>query len=218
MTIVLNQVFEFFFLTMNKSIVLVAFIISVVSSFFIAKLTIMIHRSILLREFDIKAMFSWSFKELKFIMMGIVIGFLSFFLVGIIMSIIGAMFGLLSSSSILVMLPMLLTAVFGGLIACRLTLVLPSIAVEQDITLAMAWEESRIHIIKLFILIIGVPIVFMTLTFALMSMAVESELLLFLVSSLRTTVWVYEVAIITHCYEALFGKQQDEQKDQVQVL
>lgn len=165
----------------------------------------MVHRSILLNEFEIKNMMSWSIIEIKFTLWVIGVYMLIFVVGGILMAFIIPFIKDVNNSFIYGTL-MIVFQFFTGLIISRLSLIFPGVAIGENISMSKAWQASRGHVVSLFILISGVP--FLT-NLILSQLPTTNNFWIILSSLITSVVAVFEVAILTHCYQALFNHENE---------
>ncbi len=190
------------------------FLFPMLISFIFIKVAVMVHRSILNQEFSIKNLFSWSYIEFKFFLLIIGVYFLSYGLLSIVLALVMPIF-LNANNTLGLYLPLTILYVVGSLILCRLALVFPAIATDKDITLKECWEYSKGNVSTLFMLIILMPLLFnLILSFS----RYDNVFYYFMISVIGSILSVFEIAVLTHCYDELFVRQQTEDEEMIQTL
>ncbi len=182
---------------------LLLFVFSIILALIMAKYTIMIHRSILLDERHFGAFADWSSREVTFVVMSIVVGLLCFG-VPVLVYFLVMMAINIEPINLAIIGYVVLLFVCGALV-CRLSLIFPAIAVDKDVPIGMAWERSKSHTLMLFILIIALPIFVQIFLVGIMWLFSYNHWVVFLLDQLFMFIWVYEVTVLTHCYEYLIG-------------
>jgi hypothetical protein len=168
-----------------------------------AKLAIMVHRSVLLKESDLNKIFSWTTKELKFILIVIglylgvfvTIGILSAFLIPFAVNVEKLYY------FSLMFIPVLI--IIGLIIVSRVSLVFPAIAIRRNIKLSDSWSQTKGHTFSLFVLLVLVPFLSSLLQNKL---AGDSVVLTAVFSFISVFVLIFEVTILSHCFIAFFGE------------
>ncbi len=174
-----------------------------------AKLAVMIHRLVILDEKSLGHVFNWSMKELRF--MGWLVA--AFAIVATIMYLL-IRFSIDPGSSHaggsgMGMFVLLMFAVFIGIgvVFSRLALILPATAAEHDLSLNEARQLTSSHKFILFFLVCIVPYV----TGKIFDRLPEGGILWTLVIEvISILVIIYEVGLLSHMYEALQEKDEEE--------
>lgn len=177
-----------------------------------AKLAVLVHRCILMDEKGFKNVLKWRSEEALFMLaiFGVIILalFLSWILINVF--IMAGDFGrsdqseVSSASQLFVFVIYIVVAV----VASRLALIFPGLAIGNRVNLNEIWQKTKNHKWLLFFLIIVFPI----MTSFILDFFPANNLLMVFISGILTLMLVmFEVVILSHCYSELMLKKEDDQ-------
>ncbi|KAA3639066.1 MAG: hypothetical protein DWP95_11265 [Proteobacteria bacterium] len=176
-----------------------------------AKFAVLIHRCVLLKETSYKNIFKWRSEEVLFMLaiFGVVIllMFLSWILLTLLM-ILGD-FGGGKQSTLSGTSKVILFGVYmiGAVIASRLALIFPSLAIGNRVNMNAIWNKTKNHKWMLFFLIIVFPMV----TSILLDFIPGFGFLMVFVSGIITLLVVmFEVIILSHCYSEIIWQPRED--------
>lgn len=176
-----------------------------VSTLLYAKLAVVVHRCVLLKENQISDIFTFRSEDFTFFfaVCGAALALLFFFYL---MSIV-LLFLLDGLSSIYIAMSIIMIVI--GIIASRVAMIFPSIAVKNGDNLAEVWEAGINHRWMLFFLIALIPI----LTGHLIELIpVNSILALILVNGIGQLVLMFEVVILSHAFDLLMRQAEPSEE------
>ena len=188
-------------LLIKSQITLIFYVLLLVAIY--ARLAVMIHRAIIMNEKSLSKIFSWSMHDTKFMLwaMGV-----SLTLMGVLFLIIYPFISAGNSGALLLFI--LVFFVGLGIIFARISLIFPSVAIGKDISINESWQNSKGHVGSLFFLVVFLPYMINKLINKIPDASLFLELILMLISVL---IVIFEVTLLSHCYEALF-EDNDEEK------
>ena len=175
-----------------------------------AKLAVMVHRSVILDEHDFSRLFQWGRAETEFFKLILLLTFTMVVFVGLSYLIIDSL-NIDGSPSVgpAIAIVFLIIGVYLGIVFSRISIVFPAAATGNKISLKQAWNASLGSTGTLFFLLIIVP----NLTNKLLSKVPETNLALILLGVVLSILFViFEVSILSHCYDGLItDKESNEQ-------
>lgn len=162
------------------------------------KLAVMIHRLIILNEKGLHLLFRWSKVELKFTVFALAIAAIAFGYAWLVINLIGE-----SSSSSHTNTSVLLfycALIILAYVFSRIALVFPSTAVGHKVSFQYIWSMTSNNKLSIFMLVILVPY----FSGKIIDAIPDQTLLLALISSVISVfVVIYEIGLISHCYDEL---------------
>ena len=177
-----------------------------------AKLAVMIHRLVILGEKGIGLVFSWSLKELKFIGWILMFVAAAYAVLFVLLQLLAKM--LISSGTGMMTLVTLLIIIGLGALFSRVALVFPAAAADHRSSVKHAWELSANNKLSLFFLVVVVPYI----TGRILDRLPDDQLIWVLLGGVISVfVLIFEVALLSHCYEALIGTDDAETEDDLNV-
>ena len=197
----------------SEDSIFMAFLAVITLVMVLVKLAIMIHRSILLKEFNLGNIFSWSAIELKFIAWGMGIYLLVGGFIGGFLAFIFPQYSDGNEPSAIMVILMVVLSIVVAIIISRLSLIFPGVAVGEKMTLSRAWQASKGKVGSLFFLIIVFPFITNKI---LDKFPEDGELWVLLSTVISVFLVIFEVAIVSHCYHRLIGVESTETSDEEQ--
>lgn len=172
------------------------------------KLAVMIHRLIILEEKSLHHLFKWSKVELKFTAFTLVIAAVALGLIWMIFNAIGDSSSNYSEKStvfLLFIVLFLLACVFS-----RIALIFPATAAGHKISFVNLWSMTSNNKSSMFVLVILVPYI----SGKIIDVIPDHTLFLALISSVVSIfVVIYEIGLISHCYDSLRTTENTEQQN-----
>ncbi|WP_223788167.1 hypothetical protein [Marinicella meishanensis] len=183
------------------------FVIMVLMLIVYAKLAIMVHRLVLLDEKGLEHLLQWRLVEVQFIG----------WIVAVLLSLAAVIFvlfkiappmapaaGVGGGSAVWLFL---LALIIMGIVFSRLAMVFPATAAGHRLSLSESFEMTRHHKFFVFFLVVLVPYITNRI---FQQINTESLALMLLVELISVLVIIFEVALLSHAYEALRGGADDE--------
>ena len=118
-----------------------------------SRFAVMVHRAIILDEYQITKIFKWSKNDVMF-MLWI---FATIAVVAIVFLVISILVGLSDSVNVLVSVLMIVAFIATAIVVSRLAIIFPSIATDKRISITEAWKITRFNKSSMFLLVIGFP-------------------------------------------------------------
>jgi hypothetical protein len=191
----------------NPNKTLVIFVMGLISMLVYVKLAIMIHRSILLKEYNLLKLVQWSSIELKYIGWAIGIYLMLFIPMGIIMAFLIPLLANLNDGLSYAGIITIFGVVLMLFVSAQLAVLFPNVAISKQMSLADAWELTKNNRVTLFLLIMLIPSAFKIL---ISFIAGNSNHGLWYFISLIISVFIiiFEISILSHCYQRLMQNYQ----------
>lgn len=175
-----------------------------------AKLAIMVHRLVLLQEKGLEHLLQWRWVEVKFI------GWIMVVVLSV-MAVIYVLFTIAPPMAPVAgtggggggtVLLFLIALIIMGIVLSRLAMVFPATAAGHHLSLTESYEMTRQHKFFVFFLVVLVP--YLT-NRVFQKINPDSWVLMLLVELIAVLVVIFEVALLSHAYEALSQNPNDEE-------
>ncbi|MBL4660026.1 MAG: hypothetical protein JKY19_06700 [Alcanivoracaceae bacterium] len=191
--------------------IFIAFLAVIILVMIFVKLAIMIHQSILLKEFNLGNIFSWSAIELKFIAWGVAIYSLVGGSLGVFLAFIFPQYSEGNEPNAMMIILMLVLFIMAAIIISRLSLIFPGVAVGDKMSMSRVWKATKGKVGSLFFLVVGFPFITNKI---LGKFPEDGELWILLNTVISVFLIIFEVGIVSHCYHRLIESTEPEPSEE----
>jgi hypothetical protein len=186
---------------------LILIIISLINLMIYTKLAVSIHQSVILKDYSIKNKIKWGSPEGSFFLLILFVGIVAiisylvltamifFFIPDEVMQLIDQKLAVFISAVLYLSL---------GFLISRIALVFPAAAVGHELSFPDAWQISNHYMYRLFALLVLIPVI---LSIASNLIYAYLEINPMIIHAVFIPVTIFEVIILSHCYDALVQKQ-----------
>jgi hypothetical protein len=196
----IQLILNYLILKNNTGTSILITVAGLISMLVYVKLAVMIHRSILLNEYNLNKLIQFSSIEFKFIGWAVVIYLMLFAPLGILMAFLIPFITASNDEFYLVGVFAIVGFAIVLFISSQLALLFPNVAISKQMSLADAWKLTRNNRITLFLLIMVIPSVFKILV---SFMSTNHGIWYFISSIISVIIVIFEVSILSHCYQFL---------------
>lgn len=161
-----------------------------------SRFAVMVHRAIILEEYQITKIFEWSKKDVMFLLWI----FATIAVVVIVFLVVSILIGLSENVNVFVSVLRIVVFIATAIAVSRLAIVFPSIAIDKRVSITEAWKVTRFNKISMFLLVIGFPYLINKLMDYLPS---DDVFWLLISTSLAVFVTILEIVIVSHCFSEL---------------
>lgn len=190
-------------------------LVNLIESLIYAKLAVLVHRTVLLKEKDVIHAFKWGLPEIIYMlsMVAVMIAItLIVFVTTSLFLIISPTGSVSGGMSVVTIVFFSAIALLAGYFGSRIALAFPSIAIGQSFTLSEIWHKSKPHTMTLFWLIIVFPILANVVPAAVFLLPFPEWLLGVLILAMYAIIVIYCITLLSHCYHEIMGEPKNEQK------
>ena len=194
-------------------------LVNLIESLIYAKLAVLVHRTVLLKEKDVIHAFKWGLPEIIYMlsMVAVMIAITLIVFVTTSLFLIISPTGSVSGGGMSIVTVVFFSGIvlLAGYFGSRIALAFPSIAIGQSFTLPEIWHKSKPHTLTLFWLIIVFPVLANVVPAAVSLLPFPEWLLGVLVLAMYAIIVIYCITLLSHCYHEIMGEP-DQQAEAIQ--